>query len=108
MQGREPPIEARILGVADAVEAMASDRPYRKGLECREILAELTANAGTQFDPMVVSAFSKVVKHDGESVIINSALSLQTDLTRPIHYAARAKAIRDFFLQLSNQSIQDT
>jgi HD-GYP domain-containing protein (c-di-GMP phosphodiesterase class II) len=96
------------LGVADAVEAMASDRPYRKGLECKDILVELSANAGTQFDPMVVNAFSKVIKREGETVIINSALSLQTDLSRPIHYAARAKAIRDFFLQLSNQSIQDT
>jgi diguanylate cyclase (GGDEF)-like protein/putative nucleotidyltransferase with HDIG domain len=106
MKGQEPPIEARILCVADAVEAMASDRPYRKGLACQEILAELFANAGTQFDPQVVNAFSKVIKREGETVIINSALSLQTDLTRPIHYAARAKAIRDFFVQLTNQTVQ--
>jgi diguanylate cyclase (GGDEF)-like protein/putative nucleotidyltransferase with HDIG domain len=107
LQGQEPPIEARILCVADAVEAMASDRPYRQGLDCKEILVELMENAGSQFDPQVVNAFSKVIKREGESVIINSALSLQTDLSRPIHYAARAKAIRDFFLQLTNQIAQD-
>jgi putative nucleotidyltransferase with HDIG domain len=107
LRGQEPPVEARILCVADAVEAMASDRPYRQGLKCKEILTELMDNANTQFDPLIVNAFSKVIKREGESVIINSALSLQTDLTRPIHYAARAKAIRDYFLQLTNQVSQD-
>ncbi len=67
------PLEARILSVADTVEAMAADRPYRRGLPAEAILAEVRANAGTQFDPLVVTAFCAMVQGQGPSVIINSA-----------------------------------
>lgn len=67
------PLEARILSVADTVEAMASDRPYRKGMPPTAILQELRTFAGSQFDPEVVTAFENVIKHYGEKVIVNSA-----------------------------------
>ncbi len=51
------PIEARILAVADAYEAMVADRPYRAGIEPVEAREELVRCAGTQFDPAVVEAF---------------------------------------------------
>ena len=47
----------RILCVADAYDAMTSDRPYRKGLPREEALRILRENAGSQFDPAVVEAF---------------------------------------------------
>ena len=47
----------RILCVADAYDAMTSDRPYRKGLPREEAVRRLLENAGTQFDPEVVQAF---------------------------------------------------
>ena len=50
-------LEARILAVADAYEAMVTDRPYRLGMSAREARAELRRCAGTQFDPDVVEAF---------------------------------------------------
>src|SRR5215210_4370260 len=53
----EIPLEARILAVADAYEAMISDRPYRRGMPAGEARAELERCAGTQFDPTVVEAF---------------------------------------------------
>ncbi|HET8953756.1 MAG TPA: HD domain-containing phosphohydrolase, partial [Solirubrobacteraceae bacterium] len=53
----EIPIEARILAVADAYEAMIADRPYRRGMPPEEARAELERCAGTQFDPTVVEAF---------------------------------------------------
>jgi diguanylate cyclase (GGDEF)-like protein len=53
----EIPLEARILAVADAYEAMIADRPYRRGMPAAEARAELERCAGTQFDPMVVDAF---------------------------------------------------
>lgn len=53
------PIEARILAVADAYEAMRSDRPYRRHLSEEQAIAELKKNSGTQFDPKVVKAFLK-------------------------------------------------
>jgi putative nucleotidyltransferase with HDIG domain len=53
----EIPLEARILAVADAYEAMTSDRPYRASLEDDAAAEELRAGAGTQFDDRVVTAF---------------------------------------------------
>ncbi len=53
----EIPLEARILAVADAYEAMIADRPYRSGMAPEEARAELECCSGTQFDPAVVQAF---------------------------------------------------
>ncbi len=51
------PLGARILAVADAFQAMVSDRPYRRALTTDEALGELQMSAGTQFDPQVVDVF---------------------------------------------------
>jgi diguanylate cyclase (GGDEF)-like protein len=56
LAGDEIPIEARIILACDAYHAMVSDRPYRKAMAHRDAVAELTANAGIQFDPRVVEA----------------------------------------------------
>ena len=55
--GSEIPIEARILAVADAYEAMIADRPYRQGLSSETAQAELEAGRSRQFDADVVAAF---------------------------------------------------
>jgi diguanylate cyclase (GGDEF)-like protein/putative nucleotidyltransferase with HDIG domain len=55
--GDEIPVEARILAVADAYEAMTADRPYRRALPPAVARGELEAGAGTQFDADVVRAF---------------------------------------------------
>ena len=73
LEGEEIPIEARILALADSVEAMASDRPYRAGLDVNEILTEVTSQSGTQFDPDVVEAFGRVIANRGRETIVNSA-----------------------------------
>ena len=57
LAGEEIPIEARILTVVDAFDAMIHERSYRKALSREEALAELERGAGTQFDPAVVEAF---------------------------------------------------
>jgi diguanylate cyclase (GGDEF)-like protein len=54
--GGEIPLESRIILVADAFEAMTSDRPYRKACPIEDALAELERRAGTQFDPVCVDA----------------------------------------------------
>lgn len=77
LTGEQIPLEARILALSDAVEAMASDRPYRQGLSVPEILSEIARHAGTQFDPTVVNAFTRVVQKYGPSTIVNSARSLK-------------------------------
>ncbi|WP_243371445.1 HD-GYP domain-containing protein [Geotalea sp. SG265] len=57
LKGHAIPLAARILAVADAFDAMTSERPYRSSLLMREALEELYSNAGGQFDPRVVEAF---------------------------------------------------
>ena len=56
LKGEEIILEARILAVADTVEAMASHRPYRPGLGVEAALAEIESNRGKLFDPTVVDA----------------------------------------------------
>lgn len=75
--GEEIPLEARILGLADAVEAMASDRPYRAALSPGEIVEEVLRCAGSHFDPDVAQAFVRVVRAKGEAIIVNSAREAQ-------------------------------
>ncbi len=56
-RGSEIPFEARILAVADAYDAMTSERPYSEAMAVEQAREELTAGAGSQFDPQVVAAF---------------------------------------------------
>jgi putative two-component system response regulator len=56
ISGEEILLEARILGVADVIDAIASHRPYRPGLGLGEALREITDNKGILYDPEVVSA----------------------------------------------------
>jgi diguanylate cyclase (GGDEF)-like protein len=57
LRGEEIPLGARIIFVADAYDAMTSDRVYRRRLTDEEALSELVRCAGTQFDPSIVTAF---------------------------------------------------
>ena len=56
--GSEIPIAARVFAVADALDAMTSDRPYRSALEWEDAGREILAESGRQFDPEVVDAFT--------------------------------------------------
>lgn len=71
------PLEARILAVADAVEAMATDRPYRKGFSAEKVMEEIALGAGVDFDPEIVAAFLRICKREGKGFIINSAQEQQ-------------------------------
>jgi HD-GYP domain-containing protein (c-di-GMP phosphodiesterase class II) len=57
LEGHSIPLEARVLGVADAFDAMTSARPYRPALTVEQALAELERCAGTQFDPLLAHTF---------------------------------------------------
>lgn len=60
--GDEIPLEAKILAVADAYEAMTSDRVYRKAIGADAARDELRSGSGTQFEPAVVDAFLTVLE----------------------------------------------
>ena len=62
LSGDKIPLEARIFAAVDAYDAITSERPYRKASSVREAIAEIEANAGTQFDPAVVEAFVVVME----------------------------------------------
>lgn len=73
LKGEQIPLEARILAVCDAVEAMASDRAYHRAMSLEDIIAELKRCAGIQFDPRVVDAFVRVAERHGTNLVVNSA-----------------------------------
>ena len=55
LSGEDIPLGARIIVVADAFDAMTSDRPYRPRMSTEQAMRELEKGAGTQFDPAIVS-----------------------------------------------------
>jgi putative nucleotidyltransferase with HDIG domain len=61
IRGDEIPLLARIIGVADAYDAMTSDRPYREALPSRVARMRLAQAVGTQFDTAVVAAFEAIL-----------------------------------------------
>jgi HD-GYP domain-containing protein (c-di-GMP phosphodiesterase class II) len=61
LAGDDIPLGARILCVADSLEAMTSDRPYRKGMSLREGAYRLKDGSGMQFEPRIVDAMLEVV-----------------------------------------------
>ena len=63
LAGEQIPIIARIVAVADAYEALTTDRPYRRALSPEESLEEIKACSGTQFDPRAVAAFARVLQY---------------------------------------------
>jgi diguanylate cyclase (GGDEF)-like protein len=76
------PVEARILAVADAFEAMVADRPYRQGMTAEDATTELLRCAGTQFDPAVVDAF-----------LAGLAAATDSDVDEPVVMADPAPAV---------------
>jgi diguanylate cyclase (GGDEF)-like protein/putative nucleotidyltransferase with HDIG domain len=62
LKGQEIPLEARILAMADAFEAMTSARPYRPALSLDEVIKELWQSAGIQFDPKLVEVFIDIIE----------------------------------------------
>lgn len=61
LAGNQISIEARIVTVADAMEAMTSDRPYRRALKLDKVREELLRCSGKQFDPLVVDVALKIL-----------------------------------------------
>jgi putative nucleotidyltransferase with HDIG domain len=69
LAGDQIPLPSRIILVADTVEAMTSDRPYRKALPLETVVSELHKFSGTQFDPTAVNAFLALIEDVGEAFI---------------------------------------
>ena len=73
--GDESPLIARILGLADAFDAMTSDRPYRKGFSMDRAVGVVRDCAGTQFDPGLAKAFARI--HERGELVLPRTMALK-------------------------------
>ena len=62
LKGEEIPLNARIIGIADAFDAMTSNRVYRQKMDMDYVLSELHKGSGTQFDPNIVKIMMSLIK----------------------------------------------
>lgn len=68
LSGQDIQLGARIMSVADAFDAMVSERPYRKALSLSQAQAELRVNSGRQFDPGIVKIFLRLLETKPELI----------------------------------------
>jgi HD-GYP domain-containing protein (c-di-GMP phosphodiesterase class II) len=69
LRGDQIPLPSRMILVADTVEAMTSDRPYRMALPLEVVYTELTKFSGSQFDPTCADAMIRLLDREGEGFI---------------------------------------
>jgi putative nucleotidyltransferase with HDIG domain len=69
LRGEDIPLEAAIVGLADAWDAMTTDRPYAHGLSLNEAMLQVRAGRGKQFSPVVVDAFWNVARRRPADVL---------------------------------------
>ena len=91
LAGEEIPLPSRIVAVADAYSAMTTRRSYREALSHEVAVAELGANAGTQFDPAVTDAAIRVLSAQQEAYVKRSAASTAQAAARSAAAAPRSK-----------------
>jgi len=83
LRGDDIPAEARLLAAADALDAMTSNRPYRRGRERDEVLDELRDEAGRQLDPKVVEALGEAFAAGELTPYLQAGLHDATDVICP-------------------------
>jgi HD-GYP domain-containing protein (c-di-GMP phosphodiesterase class II) len=69
LTGDKIPVMARIVAVADAFDAMLSQRVYRNESRIEHAMEELRNNKGFQFDPEITDAFVRLLEREGESIV---------------------------------------
>ena len=80
LKGENIPLVARIVAVANAYDAMTSNRPYRKKMTQKQVIDQLESNSGTQFDPKIVDIMLEMINEDTgyemQEVVKNSENSI--------------------------------
>jgi HD-GYP domain-containing protein (c-di-GMP phosphodiesterase class II) len=90
LKGEEIPVGARILAVADTLDAITTDRSYRKALSLSTALAEIEAFKGAQFDPAIVDVALSIRNEDWRAIrLTHSAMALVAPLIAPVKDSAR-------------------
>ncbi len=75
LKGDEIPLESRVLAVADAYDAMTSDRPYREAVSRERALTLIAERAGTQFDADIVNIFAEVMRENATAEEVAPSMS---------------------------------
>jgi diguanylate cyclase (GGDEF)-like protein/putative nucleotidyltransferase with HDIG domain len=84
LKGAEIPIGARILSAVDYLDALASDRQYRRALPLQEVMQKLAAESGKSFDPRVVDILQKRYQHLERMAVAKTAEDQNTPLSTSI------------------------
>lgn len=80
LKGNNIPIEGRVLAIADTVDAILTNRPYRKGASIEKVNQELISCSGKQFDPELAQLFLKIIRKDNADLAeIYDSLSIPAD-----------------------------
>jgi HD-GYP domain-containing protein (c-di-GMP phosphodiesterase class II) len=102
--GRDIPLPGRIIAVADAFDAMTSNRSYRKRMQVGSALEELKKGAGSQFDPDVVRAFLWVWKHENLAGLVRRSKRPPAAVPRPEAVETTRPAARNGLGRLASQA----
>ncbi len=114
LKGTEIPYEARIIGIADAFDAMTSNRVYRRGLPIERVIQEFEKGIGTQFDPDMTPVFIDLVKSGelkvedqdmelAEKTIISEGNQLLRTIMERRNEQIREEADFDYLTKLHNR-----
>jgi len=103
LKGEDIPLASRILSVADAFDAMTSDRPYRRALSINHAVKELEKNTGIQFDPKVVTVFKDILFQEKDKIkqIMNMGM-IQEEVTGTV-----AEEENPFDIELADIPVDD-
>jgi putative nucleotidyltransferase with HDIG domain len=77
LSGEQIPLEARIFSLADTVDAITSDRPYRQGRSFKEARVEVERHSGTQFDPELVEVFLSIPQERWQKAKLDTLRTLR-------------------------------
>ncbi|PYX46576.1 MAG: hypothetical protein DMG79_16005 [Acidobacteria bacterium] len=103
LKGAEIPIGARILSAVDYLDALASDRQYRRALPLREVMQKLGAESGKSFDPVVVDVLQKRYQHLERLAVTKSS----QDPAGPLSTAIKIERGLEPAAGFENATVQD-
>lgn len=95
LPGAEVPLEASIIAVVDAFDAMTTTRPYRPGTSFDEALGRIEAASGTHFDPAVAAAFVAMMQGRRVEPVVDEADGLRGALRQRLRDVRRARGNMD-------------
>ncbi len=103
LKGAEIPIGARILSAVDYLDALASDRQYRRALPLKEVMQKLAAESGKSFDPKVVEVLQKRYQHLERLAVAKS----ESDPNGPLSTAIKIERGLEPAAGFENATVQD-